>query len=389
MKHPPLAIIRVIVVLLLLSAAGYWFFFLREAEADGRLDASGTIEAYQVTVSAEAGGRVLEVLAASGEAVTAGQPLVRFDTTLLEAQLAQAEAGLAAAQAGHDLLAAGPSEAQLVAVEAGVNRAQAALDAVNEQLSAAEDQAESAAERVESLTQQIAETTASLNAAQPAAGSLPTAEQQAAVAQAQQALAALNAQLGLAQQANAATNAQANLLTSQVTVAEATLDSAQAQLAALQEGARPEQLAAAEAQVAAARAAVHLIETQISRQTLVAPIDGVVLTRAIEPGEVAAPGSALLILGRLDELTMTVYVPEDQYGRIQLGQQATITADSFPSETFTGTVQRIAEQAEFTPRNVQTAEGRASTVFAIELAVVNQSGKLKPGMPADVDFSGD
>jgi HlyD family secretion protein len=86
---------------------------------------------------------------------------------------------------------------------------------------------------------------------------------------------------------------------------------------------------------------------------------------------------------------MTVYVPEDRYGRIQLGQQAAITVDSFPGESFSGTVQRIAEQAEFTPRNVQTAEGRASTVFAVELSIANESGKLKPGMPADVDFEGD
>jgi HlyD family secretion protein len=386
MQHGPPPILRVVIVLVLLSLAAYWFFFLRQAEADGRLAASGTIEAYQVNVSAETGGRVLEVGAAAGETVTAGQPLVRFDTTLLEAQLLQTQAVLAAAQANYDLLAAGPSTAQRAAAEAGVARAQAALDAANEQLDAAEEQADSTAGQIEELTQQIAETTATVNA--PPA-SPPSAEQQAALAQAQQALAGLNAQLALAQQAQAAANAQANLLASQVTVAEATLDSAEAQLAALQEGARPEQLAAAEAQVAAARAAVNLVETQIGRQTLLAPIDGVVLTRAVEPGEVAAPGAALLIVGRLDELTMTVYVPEDRYGRIHLGQAAAITVDAFPGQTFTGAVQRIAEQAEFTPRNVQTAEGRASTVFAIELALTNQDGQLKPGMPADVDFEGD
>src|SRR5688572_8439593 len=103
MKPPP--ILRVLVVLVLLALAAYWFFFLRQAEADGRLTASGTIEAYQVNISAETGGRVLELLATTGDTVTAGQPLVRFDTTLLEAQLAQAQAGLAAAQATYDLLA--------------------------------------------------------------------------------------------------------------------------------------------------------------------------------------------------------------------------------------------------------------------------------------------
>jgi multidrug efflux pump subunit AcrA (membrane-fusion protein) len=94
-----------------------------------------------------------------------------------------------------------------------------------------------------------------------------------------------------------------------------------------------------------------------------------------------------MTLGRLDNLTITVYVPEDRYGELSLGQSATMTVDSFPGETFTATVSHIAEQAEFTPRNVQTMEGRTSTVFAIKLQVQDPGGKLKPGMPADVTFT--
>jgi HlyD family secretion protein len=88
----------------------------------------------------------------------------------------------------------------------------------------------------------------------------------------------------------------------------------------------------------------------------------------------------------LDNLTITVYVPEDRYGEISLGQSATLTVDSFPGENFATTVCAIAEQAEFTPRNVQTVEGRSSTVFAIKLLVTDPNGKLKPGMPATVVF---
>jgi HlyD family secretion protein len=79
-------------------------------------------------------------------------------------------------------------------------------------------------------------------------------------------------------------------------------------------------------------------------------------------------------------------VPEDRYGEIQLGQQARVTVDSFPDENFEALVTHIADQAEYTPRNVQTAEGRRTTVFAVKLAVDNSAGKLKPGMPADVVF---
>ena len=98
------------------------------------------------------------------------------------------------------------------------------------------------------------------------------------------------------------------------------------------------------------------------------------------------PGSGLLTMARLSDLTITVYIPEDRYGEISVGQIASVTADSFPDESFTATVVYISGKAEFTPRNVQTAEGRKTTVFAIKLMLEDTSGKLKPGMPADVLF---
>jgi len=112
----------------------------------------------------------------------------------------------------------------------------------------------------------------------------------------------------------------------------------------------------------------------------------VVLSRTIEPGEVALPSTPLLTLARLDDLTMTVYIPEDRYGAISLGEEAQVRVDSFPGMTFPATVVHIADQAEFTPRNVQTAEGRRTTVFSVKLAVANPEGRLKAGMPSDVTF---
>ena len=120
--------------------------------------------------------------------------------------------------------------------------------------------------------------------------------------------------------------------------------------------------------------------------TIHAPADGVVLSRAIEPGEVALPGGALLVLGDLEHLTVTVYVPEDRYGTIRIGQPAQVTVDSFPGRVFAGTVQRIADRGEFTPRNVQTPAGRRAVVYAVKVAVDNPDGELKPGMPADITF---
>jgi multidrug resistance efflux pump len=88
----------------------------------------------------------------------------------------------------------------------------------------------------------------------------------------------------------------------------------------------------------------------------------------------------------LDKLTITVYIPEDKYGQIKLGDRAKLSVDSFPDETFEAMVIRIANRAEYTPRNVQTKEDRQTTVYAIELAVSDNEGKLKPGMPTDVVF---
>jgi len=122
------------------------------------------------------------------------------------------------------------------------------------------------------------------------------------------------------------------------------------------------------------------------REMIHAPIAGVVLYRNVEPGEVVAAGAPLITLINPDELTLTVYVPEDRYGQIALGQSYPVTVDSFPGEIFSATVTHVADQAELTPRNVQTTDSRKNTVFAIKLDLPQAEGKLKPGMPADVQF---
>jgi HlyD family secretion protein len=140
------------------------------------------------------------------------------------------------------------------------------------------------------------------------------------------------------------------------------------------------------AAVVQARANHALLGTQLSKLKLYAPIGGVILTRAVEPGEFLQPGAVAMTMADLGSLTITVYVPEDRYGAISVGQRADVTVDSFPGETFGALVIRIADQAEFTPRNVQTVEGRSSTLYAVTLSVPDTQGRLKIGMPADVLF---
>ncbi len=118
-------------------------------------------------------------------------------------------------------------------------------------------------------------------------------------------------------------------------------------------------------------------------ENIASPIDGTILERLVEPDEFAAPGSTVMVVAPLDTLTLTIYVPENRYGEVSLGQVFPVTVDSFPSQTFKGKVTFISDQAEFTPRNVQTKDSRQTTVYAVKLALEPTGGKLKPGMPAD------
>ncbi|MCJ7434478.1 MAG: efflux RND transporter periplasmic adaptor subunit [Anaerolineales bacterium] len=138
--------------------------------------------------------------------------------------------------------------------------------------------------------------------------------------------------------------------------------------------------------VAQMQANLDLLDAQLAKLIVDAPMDGVILSRNIEPGEYVVPGATAFTMADLSNLTITVYVPENRYGEVNLGQQAEVTVDSFPGVTFTAEVVHIADSAEYTPRNVQTVEGRSSTMFAIKLKVSDPEGKLKPGMPADVVF---
>jgi len=418
--HPnPRRVIPVVMFVVVFGVALWWLFVGRVQTEPDTLAASGTVEAVEVVVASEISGRVVEVLVGEGERVTAGQVLIRLDDSLAQAQIEQAEAALAAAraqrdaaQANYQLLSAGAQADQIAASEEAVRAAEANVAAAEAQLAqlqvgarfadvaAAEAAVAQAAAQLRiaqdthDKTMECVTVTFPGGSQQEVCPGLGVREEQAraALSAAQEAYDA--AQARLSQLKAGATRNELDAARARVEAALAQRGMAQAQLDLLKSGARDEQLAAAkaqveaaQAQVEAAQAALDALRVQSGKFTLLAPADGVILTRAIEPGEVALPGATLLQIGRLDDLTITVFIPEDRYGEIRLGQPAKVTTDSFSGETFDATVIRIADKSEFTPRNVQTAEGRRTTVFAVKLSVQNRDGKLKPGMPADVDFS--
>ena len=139
-------------------------------------------------------------------------------------------------------------------------------------------------------------------------------------------------------------------------------------------------------QVEQAEASLEIVEIRISQLTLSSPISGVVTDRYSEIGEIAQPGVPVLTITELAEVTLTAYVPESQIGLVTLGQTALISVDSYPSETFSGRVVRIATRALFTPKNIQLQEDREKMVFGVDIRLINPLSKLKPGMPADAEI---
>ena len=429
-KRPP---IPAIVILVLLIALSIYFIVTQTAGADETaLTASGAIEATQVNVAPEISGKVTEVLVEEGQSVSMSDPLLRLDPSLLDAQRAVAsaavdsanaalssaqtkydqtlEAALAAqaAQRSKDWQVTAPSEfdqpnwyieqeQQVAAAQVELDAAQAAIDDANANLEKViTDLKNSDYLQAE---QELAEARATFVIAEQVKEQASNASDSGGLNEAAQdyydeALSNLDdAEEAYNDLMNNDEAEDLEYARGQVLVARQRYDAAYARLLTLQTGEQsPSVIAAAkaldqaESALAQAEASLALVDAQIAKLTVNAPMNGVVLTRNVEPGEFVQPGATTLTIGNINELTITVYIPEDRYGEISLGQSATLTADSFPDVTFDATVIQIADKAEFTPRNVQTVEGRSSTVFAIKLSVQDPDGMLKIGMPADVVF---
>jgi multidrug resistance efflux pump len=146
------------------------------------------------------------------------------------------------------------------------------------------------------------------------------------------------------------------------------------------------EIAVAQARVRLAQAQSDVIRTQIEQFVLRSPLEGLVLSQVLDQGELAAPTAAILVIARLDPVTLTVYVPVNQVGQVNLGQPVDVQVDSYPERTFEGHVSRIGDEPEFTPRNIATQEERLNTFYAVQVELENPDHLLKPGMPADATF---
>ena len=340
-----------------------------------------------------AGANASDLAAAQAALQAAQENFEKLRAGAKQSDLAAAQAALNAALQQYEKVRKGPTADELAALKAQVDNARAALN----QAQAAYDKIGGASNPNIALTPQAAQlqqATNNYNAAVAAynnALSHPTASElaaaQAQVDNARAALARLTpdeAQLAAAQAQVEQAQAALNRLTpdaAQLAAAQAQVDNAQAALNRLTPSA--ETVAVAQAQFKQAQAALDVLSVQLAKTKIVAPSDGVITQRAINPGELATPGTALLTISQLDPVELTIYVPETRLGDIQLGSEIGVQVDSYPNKIFQGKIIRIADQAEFTPRNVQSKAERVNTVFAVKLQIPNPNLELKPGMPAD------
>jgi HlyD family secretion protein len=183
--------------------------------------------------------------------------------------------------------------------------------------------------------------------------------------------------------------AQANAAEGQYRLAQESISVARAQLDDLLAGPTPEEIAVAQASLSLAQAQARAVAVQEEKFRLSAPTGGVVLSQDARPGEVVAPAAPIMTIASLDQVTLVVYVPVNHIGRVRLGQQVQVSADSFPGRSFAGQVTGIGAEPEFTPRNVATAEERINTFYQVEISLPNPDLLLKPGMPADALFIGE
>lgn len=150
--------------------------------------------------------------------------------------------------------------------------------------------------------------------------------------------------------------------------------------------AKEQELDTRAAEIDRSKADVALIDTQLTNPIAESPIDGVVLTKAAEVGEVLAPGTTVLTEGDLDHPWLRAYINEQDLGRVKLGTKVKVTTDSYPGKVYWGRVSFISDKAEFTPKQIQTEEERVKLVYRIKIDIANPAHELKSNMPADAEL---
>jgi len=302
---------------------------------------SGYVEATEVRVAPEVGGRLIELKVAEGDRVKVGDLIAQLDTADIALALQRAAAERLAADAQLRLLQAGARQEDIRQAEAQRAAADADLAAARQELASAERDLK----RFESLL-------ASNSGAEKPRDDAAT---------------------------------RRDVARDRVSAAEQRTRAAAENVARLKAGARREEIDGARARLAGADAQIATLEKARRDATVTAPASGMVTQKLADVGELLAPRTPIVVLADLDHVWANVYVDEPMVPRVTLGQAATVFTDAGGSG-IAGTVTFISPKAEFTPRNVQTAEERSKLVFRVKVTVNNEKGVLKQGMPVEAEI---
>ena len=307
-------------------------------ERAGRV--SGYVEATEVRVAPEVGGRLLEVKVAEGDRINAGDLVARLDASDTELAVRRAQAERDQARAQLALLRAGSrpedirqASAQQQSAQAEVRGAQAELEAAAADL-----------ERFENL---------------------------------------LKVNAGSVKQRDDA-KTRRDVAQSRVRGAQERAQAAADALARVRAGARPQEIDAASARVAVVDAQIASLQKTAGDAVVKAPVSGIVTAKMLDAGEMAAPRAPIVVITDLDHAWANLYVDERLVPELKIGQAATIVTDA--GQRLPGTITFISPKAEFTPRNVQTAEERSKLVYRVKVTTDNKAGVLKPGMPVEAEL---
>lgn len=328
---------RHVIPLLIVAAAG-----CAEPAPVNQIRVSGHVEATEVRLAPDAGGRVLELPISEGDRIVAGTLIVRLDARDTELAITRAKAEHAAADAQLRLLLAGSRVEDIRQADAQGAAARADVSAAKADLASAEQDLE----RFEAL---------------------------------------LKANAGSRKQRDDAATRR-EVAGDRVSAAESRVRSADQVTQRLRAGPRREEIDAARARVASTAAQEASLQKTLADATLTAPAVGIVTDKLVEVGEVIAPRTPVAVIVDLDHAWADVFVPEPAVPRLRLGQAATLFTDA-GGAGIAGTITWISSKAEFTPRNVQTADERAKLVYRVRVTVDNTAGVLKQGMPVDAEIA--
>ncbi len=380
---------KIIPILILLAAGAAAAYYFRSAQVDpNRIHLSGNLEMTQVDIAFKLAGKISELLVREGDLVKAGQIIARLDRDTMTLQRQREESEVAAAQSGIAQMSTAIVFQQEVLIrETQVRKSEiAAAEAQLNNLLAGSRKQEKlqASSTLEDARAQYQQAKKDWDRAERLFKNEDISRSQ--YDQAQTRLLITEAAMHVAEQR--VSLVEEGPRKQEIELARAQLERAKAALKLTQASAeevkrRQQEMGVRQADMKRATANVAVMDSQLNDTIAKSPLDGVVLVKTTEAGEVVAPGATILTVADIEHPWLRGYIPQTQLGRVKLGQKVTLTTDSYKDKSYQGTITYISSQAEFTPKQIQTQEERVKLVYRVKISVENKQQELKLNMPVD------